>query len=141
MKYCIYQIDDKMNEKIIDVIDEDEFLDTIKDKIEDKYNFKLLETVNELDIKTNSCFKENYYLLVNDKHIKLVQKYKKTNSGYMYSTSKDAIIILFTWKLLPFECSEIITNNYVPINTSISLISDNSDSNMEVVEYINDQNL
>ncbi|ARF11282.1 packaging ATPase [Klosneuvirus KNV1] len=141
MKYCIYQIDDKSNEKIINILDyEADFIDTIKENIGTKYHYKLLESVSENDIKANSCFTENYYLLVNDKQIKLVQKYKKVSNGYMYNTSKDAINILFTWKMIPFECEEAL-NKYIPFvddEATQLLNSSESDSDNNIVEYITD---
>lgn len=135
MKYCIYQIDDQSNEKIISVIDDvTEFLENIKENIKDKFNYKLLESLSENDIKVNNCFTENHYLLVNDKQIKLVQKYKKVNAGYIYSTSKDAVKVIYTWKLIPFECDISLLNGY-------KLLSNDSDSESSLdnsIEYIND---
>lgn len=152
MKYCVYQIDDKSNEQIINVLNKEiDFLETIKETINKKYNYKLLESISENDIKTNACFTDNYYLLVNNKQIKLVQKYKKVNNGYVYNTTKDAIIILYTWKLIPFEC-EYLLNRYSLLNDESSLfhnsesdteseINNDSDSDTSLVEYVNDDNL
>ena len=141
MKYCIYQIDDKSNEKVIDILDEeDQFVETIKERLEGKFSYKFLESISENDIKVNDCFKRDYYLLVNKNQIKLVNKFNKVNSGYIYNSTKNAIIVLFIWKLLPFECEEIL-NNYTTFTNDdyiLSLDSNDSGSDVNTVEYVND---
>lgn len=105
--FCIDQIDDKMTEKIIKVINsENEFLSAVKELIPDNLKFKLLEGINTYNILHNNCFIEDYYLLVNDKQIKLVHKCMKINKGIIYNSPYIDVDTLFTWKLLPFECDQ-----------------------------------
>ncbi|QKF93472.1 VV A32-like packaging ATPase [Fadolivirus algeromassiliense] len=112
--FCIYQLDDKRNEKIIKVLkNESDFLNTIKENINKQFNVKLLETLNENDVKINDCFKDDYYLLVNEKQIKLIQKYKKIDKGYIYNSNSVDVNVLFTWKLLPFECEKPISTENI----------------------------
>lgn len=100
--YCIYQKDESSNEQITDILNyPTAFLQTVKNKLTEPA--KVLETINEDAVISNNCFAEGLYLLVNDNEIKLVKKYKKENKGYIYSSSKMAISVLFQWKLLPYN--------------------------------------
>jgi len=138
--FCIYQIDDNATEKIIKIIDNEiDFVNCIKELIVNNFNFKLIESITEKDIKSNGCFRENHYLLVNDKEIKLVKKFQKISKGYVYNSSKYDICVLFTWKLLPFDCPIDETN----IPTGFDFLEEDDDiidSDNDIIDIKNTEN-
>lgn len=144
MNNCIYQLDNKGEEKIIKIMyNENNFLNIIREIVECEYlldedQCPLLENVSEGDLKSNDGFKEHHYLLFNDnlgsnkcKQIKLVQKRKVMNKGYLYN-SVDTIINTFaTWKLLPMECA-------IPCSCETKCdVSGNPENSLEY-NYVND---
>ena len=81
--YCIYQIDDKLNESVTDVLEnENDFRDTVIKKLK-LFNPIHVESLSEDDVRMSKCFKEGYYLLLNKKEIKLIQKIQK-NKTWLY---------------------------------------------------------
>ena len=111
--YSIYQIDEQLSEKILRCdITEDKFPLEITDLLKNKYCYKIIEGISTNDIKPNPCFKEQHYLVVNNKQIQLVEKFKKINEGYLYNTSSSRVKILFTWKLvmqeIPFNKIDLV---------------------------------
>ena len=140
MTYCIYQIDDKSNEKIIEVLkSESEFLSTIKKTIPTNLQIKSLDCLSESDISSNDCFGEGYYLLINHKLIKLVHKFETINKGYLYTSSSTDINVLFIWKLLPFETEHYKPTIHNDISGSMldSLIFSESDKQNKYSENLN----
>lgn len=128
--FCIYQMDDRMNEKIIKVLNSvNDFLNTVRGTIPNNITVKSIESLTENDINLNLCFTEGYYLLINDKLIKFVHKYTKTNSGIVYNTKSLVTDILFTWKLLPFECDGYKVKNHHIFDTYSEDIFDGKPKN------------
>ena len=102
--FCIYQLDDKSNETIVDLIDsKDKYLPKIVSMIKDKHAVKSLDGLHFNDIKSMPCFGIGHYLLNNGFCVELVSKYEVIESGYIYESTKIETKILFTWKLLPLE--------------------------------------
>jgi len=57
-----------MNESIIELLqNEKDFLESVKKRV--TVNAKLVECMSVDDVKSNDCFKEGHYLLVNDKQL------------------------------------------------------------------------
>lgn len=111
--FCVYQVDDKMNEKIIKVVKtKTEFIDAIKEKIIDQFTIKSLEGITENDLKLNECFKDGYYLLMNDRQIKLVNKYRKIEKGYVFNSSSADVNVVFMWKMIPSECHDLDVDSH-----------------------------
>jgi len=130
-----------MNERVIKVLNsENDFLNTVKGTIPNNITVNSVDSLTENDINLNTCFVEGYYLLINTKLIKLVHKYTKVNSGFVYNTNVLVIDVLFTWKLLPFDCDSYKTKNSDIFNTYTEGIFDvkgklpfNTDSESEIL--------
>jgi hypothetical protein len=105
--FCISQTDINLNEKIIKLLDlEKDFLEIVKGLIQIDIQVSMIESLTPFDIYSNNCFKPGYYLLINDKQIKLIHKYETIKKGYFYSSKSVDITTLNTWKLLPFDCAQ-----------------------------------
>jgi hypothetical protein len=110
---CIYQVDEIMNETIVNLLDSPKyFLDTVKDKISNELNVKLIESLTSNDIEKYDCFVEGYYLLINDSIIELVHKIVTIHRGYFSTTKSVSICILVTWKLISFGIEHSLTENF-----------------------------
>jgi hypothetical protein len=102
--YYIYQIDDNHDEKLISCVDsEKEFITFIKKYIEPKFKITTVESLTNTDIETNKCFKYGHYLLINNRTITLVHKFKKSKKGYLYNYTSSGIEQLFLWKMLKYD--------------------------------------
>lgn len=105
--FCIYQLDNQGNEKVIDSFKSaDKYLSKINDLIKKNYTYKSLDGITPQNVKDTACFNWGFYLLINDKVVQLVEKCLVTDKGYLYNTHNVEIKVLFTWKLLSFEKKE-----------------------------------
>ena len=134
MKYCVYQVDESADEKIIMNLDNDKnFLERIKQMIGNQFSYQILENLSVDDVKFNNSYKEDFYLLANGKQIQLVRKIQKIIKGYFYNIIENDVDILFIWKIVPFELKKIILD-------SSSDESDASDASDSESDHILDKN-
>jgi hypothetical protein len=102
--HCIYQID-KINykEEIIDIANEDDFLDKIIDLTKEK-NPSVIENIEDVYDKK---VVDGLYLMDMNREIRLVDKYTCTSKGYVYDSHSYEIKELFVWKLVPINSDKV----------------------------------
>ncbi len=104
--FCISQIDKNMNEKIIKVLhSEKEFLISVYDVLPTGLGIKPSDKLTLADITLKKRFRKGHYLLIGDKQITLVHKFENLIRNGFLKTKTFVVDILFTWKLLSFECN------------------------------------
>ncbi len=132
--FCISQIDNNMDEKIIKLLNsEKDFLISVSEILPSGLNINLTDKLTLDDITLKNRFKKGHYLLISDKEIKLVHKFENLNRIGFLNTKKFIVDTLFTWKLLPFEC------NYPNIESNDSSMDfelSNSNSGFDSEEII-----
>lgn len=100
--YCIYQINDNNEEKIIDIITKDDFVDRITNLTKEQ-NPEIIKNGIVTQIKNDKSYKSGLYLLIGDKDIVLVNKYEYTSKGYFFSSTSSDIKLLFSWRLISMD--------------------------------------
>lgn len=94
-------IKEKDNVKILTAYIEDKnnFLDFVKNDINEK-DYTLLANINLENIKENKSFGSGKYLLQNENIIKLFEKKKIIQSGYIYNSKFSSIEIICIWEII-----------------------------------------
>jgi hypothetical protein len=73
-----------------------------RNQLEQRYpKAKLHQNLGLTDLKSNTIFKNDSYLINNDLDFFYIEKSTVTKSGYIYSSTKSAINVICQWELIP----------------------------------------
>lgn len=108
--YCIYQIDSSLVEKIIALImTPNDFITIVKKQLPRETVITHLENI-EIDVLANSCFSCGYYVINNNTTVHYIHKQENIECGYIYNVTNLKLVKMFTWKLLPIESREFLSD-------------------------------
>lgn len=126
--FCIHEISHhNETEKIIGIIkSKNEFVDYITN-LNIKIKANIIDVITPDMLLVNNKYTNGIYLLNNVNKIELVEKYNKTLTGYVYNSVHHDIKILFTWRIIRYECHEPQNKNIILINDI--LLDDTSSNN------------
>ncbi len=117
----ICETDISLNETIIRLVTDDEgFYDGVLFAMKGKLHHSVIENLT-LDKIKNDSPDEGYYLLKTNDKYSLIEKYKVTNVGYIYTSTYSDVRTLFTWRLIPLVLS-MATDTLIgrPTNDTLS---------------------
>ena len=118
MQFAVIEKNDTSEILIGYVKSHEEFKNLIFGRYKDS---KILDSVGIDDIKYNSCFKNDSYLLFNGNTIHYLTKSSTVKKGYVYNSTKSETKLLMSWKLIECRIGE----------SSKSFTSDQSSTNSQ----------
>lgn len=112
--HCVCQIDSHSGSRqVIEIISsENKFIETVKSKLDEKYDFKYLigSSINELNSKQYPIGHYLMELKSNNKTYDLcfVEKSKHTSLGYIYNSTYERVTPIYYYECVPFVSSQTI---------------------------------
>jgi len=101
--YCVCQIESKSGTRqVIEIIQKaDDFSKVIKDKLNEKHNFKCLNNITIANINSKEYSVGHYLLQITNKFY-FVEKSRHISLGYLFNSSYDSVTLIYEFECIPY---------------------------------------